>query len=231
MDPTALLLLSWGPWTEGNYPFTYDIVVDEVKFVSGSDPAPPTPVPAGMIDSSSVFSPGNPNAINEVSGPLGVPPNYWFTYGAASCPSTVTTFNPWGASFFRSMNTDTSGNPDLWCVDYAGTGGGNIGFGVSAGGNGTTPLDISQGGLYSNIEFLCKEGPTGGAGATNWNLVTTNSSGTAGSWPVTLTTSWQNFSQPFTASAGFSPQYVLQFIWQFQGTGAFDLMLDNIQVY
>lgn len=229
---SSLKDIVWSPWCAGNYPFKYDIVVDQVQFVSNADPAPPTPMPTAMIDSGMGFPPGYPNATNTISGPLGYPPNYWFTYGTSnSCPSIATGFNPWGATFFRSMNTDTSGNPDPWCIDYAGTGSGNIGFGVSSVSAGvTTPFDMTQGGQYSNIEFLCKEGPAG-VGATNWTFGTTNLSGTEGSWNVTLTNSWQNFSQPFTASAGFDPQHVIQLLWHYTGGGNFDLMLDNIQVY
>ncbi|HVZ81218.1 MAG TPA: hypothetical protein VHE12_10560 [bacterium] len=233
LTPTSLYQIVWKPVnTMSSGTITYDIFVDDIRFVSTANPAP-TATPAAMVDDLE-------NGDNEAITATGFTGCYWYTYndgsGGTNCPLDGVS----GGTFFPSAITDHLsgvGNPSYWACEYTGSGFTSWGSGVGLGLPNSKNYDLTRGGTITKIQFIAKAAATT---SVRFKIPDNQADGSDNHGKdLSFTTSWATFG-PYTldnatfAQQGwgtvttFSPQTASDLQWQLAASANYDILVDNI---
>jgi hypothetical protein len=230
--PTSLYQVQFKPGnTLAAGQIDYDILVDDMHFVSTANPAP-TATPAGLIDH---FEDGNNEAVTS-TGFMG---SYWYTYNDGSAGTNCPLDGAAGGTFFPSAVTDHVsgvGNPSYWACEYAGSGYSTWGAGVGIGLPNSKNYDLTQGGTFSKIQFIAKAAATTGV---RFKIPDNQADGYDNHGKdLSFGTTWTTYG-PYTLNNAtfpqqgwgtpttFNPTTASDLQWQ-MGTVTFDISVDDI---
>ncbi len=205
-------------------PINFDFIIDNVQFVSGADPKPPSAITAKTIDN---FEDGDNQALWTDGG--SITPGYWYTYAGTSntgnpsadpggsiwtiCPSA----GALGGTFFPSTpgNTAVAGSSNLWAAHVTGTWGDEsypfLGLGLNLA-QPRAQVDLSA---NAGVSFYAKVDPTSVGNVFYVKFPSAYTDPAAGictdcsndyGVPFTFTTTWQPYVINFSGSTNYPVQ-------------------------